>query len=179
MRLIADTVRLELQLENSLFLARGFVQKLYFQNLKISDILKKVELNWPQMKLDFKEEFLKDLHVYADGRVLQRIFDNIIYNAIIHGQADAISVRTLLRGRLCFQDNGVGFCGNPQRLGEMFYRHTPSSGSGMGLYIVSQLMKDMGGAASFPGVVQTSKKPEGFQVCLEFKQPSISTPGIL
>jgi signal transduction histidine kinase len=46
-------------------------------------------------------------------------------------------------------DNGHGFHGDPDGLGKLFVRHTRASGSGVGLYIVRQLVRRMNGTISF------------------------------
>jgi signal transduction histidine kinase len=47
------------------------------------------------------------------------------------------------------RDNGHGFHGDLNRLGKLFVRHTRGSGSGVGLYIVRQLVKRMNGTINF------------------------------
>lgn len=162
-RLVADTVRLQLQLENSLFLAHGASahgssQKLYYETIRLSDVLRRMEHSWPQIKIHLS----KDMDVHVDDRAMSSILKNIIHNAVIHGQANEIFVEVLGESQLSIRDNGMGFSGDVNQLGQMFYRHNPSSGSGMGLYIVSRLMKDMGGRISFP------KSDRGFCVNLEW-----------
>ena len=158
-RLVADTVRLQLQLENSLFLAHASTQKLYYETLNLSDVLKKLEPSWPHVKIHLSE----DTDIYGDDRAINSILRNIIHNAVIHGQADEIFIEVAGGGKLSIRDNGKGFSGDLSQLGEIFYRHNPSHGSGVGLYIVSQLMNDMNGEVSFPKSVQ------GFQVDLKFR----------
>ena len=46
-------------------------------------------------------------------------------------------------------NNGSLFKGDESKLGELYYRHNPSSGSGLGLHIVSSLVKSMGGDIRF------------------------------
>jgi signal transduction histidine kinase len=48
-------------------------------------------------------------------------------------------------------DNGLGFQGDLNQLGKLFVRHTRGSGSGVGLYIVHQLVKRMNGTICFTG----------------------------
>lgn len=159
-RLVADTVRLQLQLENSLFLAHEGSQNLYYKTFKLSDLLEKIEHNWPQVKIHLSG----DMDIYGDDRAIHSILRNIFHNAVVHGQADEIFVEVSSRGKLSIRDNGKGFTGDVNRLGRAFYRYNPSSGSGVGLYIVSQLMKEMSGKVSF----SKSRSNRGFQVDLEW-----------
>ena len=212
-RLIADTARLQLQLENSLLLAHESSQKLYYEPLRLSHLLQSLEHSWPQVKI----HLLEDMDIYGDERAINSILRNIIHNSVIHGRANKIFIEAscpssknsfpiqddsphltnlinddqglssthlqrsssrekrdeksnrekLLKQkaraqRISIKDNGEGFHGDSTQLAQLFYRHNPSSGSGVGLYIVSQLMSDMKGRVSFP------KRDRGFQVDLEW-----------
>ena len=159
-RLVADTVRIELQLENSLFLAHGKPQNLYCEPLKLSHLLANIEHNWPQVHIHLG----KDMQIYGDARAISSILRNIIHNSVVHGQANQIFVESSEPHKLSLKDNGKGFSGDMSRLAQMFYRHTSSSGSGVGLYIASQLMASMKGKMSFPST------SEGFKVELEWKR---------
>src|SRR6185295_12045431 len=63
-------------------------------------------------------------------------------------------------------DNGQGFAGDFNQLGRLFVRHGRGSGSGVGLYIVRQLIKRMNGTIAFDngpngGFVAHLDLPEG------------------
>jgi signal transduction histidine kinase len=51
-RLIGDTVRLQLQLENSLFLASQDSLQLYIQPLALDHVLERMREQWPGLKID-------------------------------------------------------------------------------------------------------------------------------
>src|SRR5690606_2156106 len=78
----------------------------------------------------------------------------VIHNAIVHGGATRMTITVEAAGdglvRLLMKDNGSGFSGDRNRLGEVFYRHVATSGSGLGLYTVGRLIAAMRGAVSFP-----------------------------
>jgi signal transduction histidine kinase len=147
-RLLKDSVRLELQLENSLFLANISEQKLFVERLSLARIVESLKPQWPSLKIEIKNDQI----VRGDRRAIESIFKNLIQNAAIHGRASQILVTPKLDGegvRLDFEDDGVGFSGDKKDLGKLFSRHNPTSGSGVGLYLSQQLMKKMGGELQF------------------------------
>lgn len=123
--------------------------------------------------------------VLADAHALQIIFRNIVENAQIHGKATALKITTEFlyshrarrggesRGgerregeyppqiKIIFTDNGIG-CAEKKKLGHLFFKGASSKGTGVGLYLMQALMKQMGGSASFAS-------GEGFTVTLVFQ----------
>lgn len=87
--------------------------------------------------------------VRADEEALRRVFLNLIQNALIHGNG-GISVRQS-GNRLVFE-NPVpeGTRPDTEQLFDRFYKSSPARGkgsSGLGLFIVRELMRKMGGDA--------------------------------
>jgi signal transduction histidine kinase len=82
-----------------------------------------------------------------------------------------VSVKRSGDGRLSLRvsDNGHGFHGDLNRLGKLFVRHTRGSGSGVGLYIVRQLVKRMNGTINF-----TDASPSGFLAEMDFPNAGTS-----
>jgi signal transduction histidine kinase len=144
-RLIGDTVRLQLQLENSLFFASQDSVQFYVQSLLLSQMIERIREQWTDVELCLSG----DCRVRGDDRALRTVFSNLIQNAMIHGQ----STRVLIEPRrsadgminIRFQDNGKGFAGSPAELGRLFHRPTATSGSGLGLYIARFLLEKLGG----------------------------------
>lgn len=170
-RLLKDTLRLQLQLENSLFLVNLRSGQLLSEALQVSRIVESLRFHWPDVAL----KLIGDGAVWADIRALESVLTNLVQNAVIHGQAElvTITVRPIGGDRLqiLVADDGHGFHGDFSRLGSLFTRHTKSSGSGVGLYISRQLVKRMGGALTFaPGAAG------GFVAALSLPQPA---PGSL
>jgi len=147
-RLVKDTVRLELQLENSLFLAHADASRLVLEDLAIKKTIQSVQRQWPGfvIRLD------KDAIVRADERALESILKNIVQNSVVHGQATELSVAVQPENsfvKVLIKDNGRGFKGDTGSLGRLFHRHYTKSGSGVGLYLARELMKKMGGELRF------------------------------
>lgn len=165
-RILQDVGRLSLQLENSLFLADKAGVGIYCEPIKISDSVQRLADFWPELQIVCE----KDCTIETDRRALDAIFANIFHNSVVHGKATRIDLKldTTLSKRLrcTATDNGLGFHGIRTRLGKLFHRHYPGSGSGIGLFLVGRLMESIGGRAVFPEI------SEGFRVVLEFPEKS-------
>lgn len=149
-RLSRDSVKLEIQLENSLVLAELGSSRLYLEKLSLEKIVAGLARQWPELRVKLS----RDSTLQGDRRALDCIFRNIAQNALIHGAATelVIDVNEARAGqiRLTFSDNGRGFQGQTQdRLGELFFRHHPGSGSGVGLHLSQELARKQGGRLSF------------------------------
>lgn len=93
--------------------------------------------------------------IYADTMRTRQIFQNLIDNAIKYSRNPGVlNISTKMRGSLLeihFKDNGIGVPKNEiPKLFTRFYRAsntvlTASSGSGLGLYIIKAISKEMGG----------------------------------
>jgi len=161
-RLVNDSMRLQVQLENSLQFAGGDKLKVHFEHLSIKQLITSLSYHWPDMQLKYEG---KDEKLLVDKRAIEIIMRNLIYNAKVHGQASEINIELFNKGQhfiLDVSNNGAPFKGDDKKLGELYYRHNPSSGSGLGLHIVTALMKSM------HGQVQFSNDP--FKVSLHIKK---------
>lgn len=163
-RLVKDTVRLELQLENSLALASPTHESsLLIEHIELADLLRLLSQYWPDLTVAIEGESV----VYADRRALESIFKNLAQNAVVHGRASKIQIDIQREGpwtKIRFADDGRGFRGDFSRLGRMFERHSPTSGSGLGLSLAIQLAARQGGS------LQILDAAEGF--CVEIVLPS-------
>jgi signal transduction histidine kinase len=148
-RLARDAVRLELQLENSLFLASvRDANQLHLENLKLQKMVTALKQTWPEIVVGVPEQCV----VLADTRALEGILKNLVQNARVHGQATLIRISAKdekSQVRLSIEDNGHGFKGDTKKLGKLFARHTTASGSGIGLYLARQLTEKMKGRLEF------------------------------
>ncbi len=148
-RLLSDTLRLQLQLENSLFLVNLTRGAFFLEPISLSDRVDTLRHHWPELPITQSGDGM----IMADARALESVLTNLVQNSVTHGQATEVevSVKRSGDGRLIVRvsDNGHGFHGDLNQLGKLFVRHTPGSGSGVGLYIVRQLVKRMNGTISF------------------------------
>lgn len=162
-RLIAETVRLELQLENSLFMSTAEDQKLFLEPMRVSDLIRSLQFHWPNIKINLQS----DAVVYGDEKALLNVFNNLIQNALVHGGASEISVETVRlensRIRVQVRNNGRGFLGSIENVGELFYRPTSKSGSGVGLFIVKNLVQKM------QGQMKIEASDKNFSVAFELR----------
>ncbi len=177
-RLLEDTMRLEAQVERTLELARleggGPV---FIQSLQLKPWVERWIKAWRQdyqgrVELDLE---IEDVWIEADPTALQIIFKNLFENALRHSGLDAVKIelRTCSlreqRIQLWLRDDGQGFSGDQKSLGRLFQKGPRSTGTGVGLYLVSTLMTRMGGAASYP-LGKASSSRSGFCVELTFRE---------
>jgi len=147
-RLLSDTLRLQLQLENSLFLVNLPRGKFFPQPIRLRDRFEALRMNWPDVNISLTG----DAEVMADARALESVMTNLVQNSVIHGHANQVNIDVRHHNgcvRVTVVDNGQGFKGDLSQLGKLFVRHARSSGSGVGLYIVRQLMRGMDGTIMF------------------------------
>ncbi len=154
-RLLQDTLRLQIQLENSLSLVKLPTGRLLIEPVKLSDLIDSLRFHWPDVALLQKG----DGTVLADVRALESVLTNLVQNAVTHGQASEVVIAVARRGsdrlNVRVEDNGCGFQGDFSQLGKLFVRHARGSGSGVGLYISRQLTRRMNAKLNF------ARAPEG------------------
>ena len=100
-----------------------------------------------QPELNFERE---DMRVWASRPALERVYRNLIANALRHGGGGrAVSVQ---EGAVYFSNPlGPGTEPDADHLFDRFYQSSPArgkGGAGLGLYIVRELMEQMGGRVS-------------------------------
>ena len=168
-RLLSDTLRLQLQLENSLFLVNLTRGAFFLVPISLSDRVDTLRHHWPDLLITQSGDGV----IMADSRALESVLTNLVQNSVTHGQATEVELVANRNdeGRLIVRvsDNGQGFHGDPNQLGKLFVRHTRGSGSGVGLYIVRQLVKRMNGTVSF-----TDASSSGFLAEMDFPNAGTS-----
>lgn len=146
-RILSDTGRLETQLENALYLAEADRGGLHVEPVSIRKVVNDIAPLWPELAIEV-DATANDVTVMADRRAMESVVRNLAQNALKHGGAKKLTVTAEVRddfGRLTFRDDGRGFSGDATKLGEIFQRHTGTSGSGIGLYLVAKLVERHGG----------------------------------
>jgi signal transduction histidine kinase len=158
-RLLADTHRLESQIDKTLELARleggGSLAE---QAIRLDGWLERVlqaivaqEGEGVQLQVTVAADLPP---VHGDTSALQLILRNLVENSLRHGDRERIriDVNATVQGQgiaIHYRDDGRGFSGEPARLGRLFLRGGESRGTGVGLYLVRVLMDRMGGEVQF------------------------------
>ncbi|MBM9578036.1 HAMP domain-containing histidine kinase [Leptospira sp. 201903070] len=162
-RLLMDSVRIESQMNRAMYLASLTRSEiLYIEKTNLQEVIASIREDFPSLKIDVSH--LENSNVAADRKALESIFKNLAENAIKHGRATALEVVSKRKpsGKIWISviDNGTGFDGKYKTLGIPFHRHTGTSGTGIGLYIIKKLMNKMKGRMEVVPVVS------GFRVDL-------------
>jgi signal transduction histidine kinase len=174
-RLLADTHRLESQIDKTLELARleggGSLAE---QAIRLDGWLERVlqgiasqEGEGAQLQVTVDPQ-LPPIH--GDTAALQLILRNLVENSLRHGDREPIHVDVKASGAgngvaITYRDDGRGFQGDPVRLGRLFLRGGESRGTGVGLYLVRVLMDRMGGDVDF-----AHAEGGGFAATLRFRR---------
>lgn len=139
-RLVADTVRLQLQLENSLYFSAQDSLTLFYETVDLQKLVESLRHQWPDIQIELRGP----AKVRADERALRSVLGNLIQNARVHGKARKLTF-TAGANQIGFRDDGVGFSGDWSELGRFSHRATATSGSGLGLFIAKTLLTQMNG----------------------------------
>ena len=149
-RLVEDTTKLEGELEKSLQLSRIEQDApLTLVPISLERYLKRHQQKLsPQLILDLK--ISEDAQaVLADELALNVIFRNLFENTLRHNPESKkvfiIVSKDSSNVELIYDDQGKKFEGNYQRLGELFYKFNSTKGTGVGLYLIKNLMRKMHG----------------------------------
>lgn len=157
-RLLQDISRLDLQLENSLYLANLDDTRFYIENLKISQLLQSLRHDFSDLNL----ELSKDAELQTDRRAILSIIRNLLQNSILHGKADHVIVTVEQKSKtditLTFSDNGLGYKGDLKKLGSEVLASKNSQSNGLGLSLCQRLIHKLDGTLSF-----SSTANSGFQ----------------
>ncbi len=108
----------------------------------------------------------EELRIWADEECLRRIFHNLIRNALLHGTGNLVITQN--SRRLIFE-NTVSETSrpDPKQIFERFYKADSArrkGSSGLGLFIVKELMERMDGSAA------AELEEEKLRVILEFSK---------
>lgn len=148
-RLIEDTHKLESELEKSLQLSRIEQDaRMTLVPVSLERFLKRQEKlqNHLKVNLEISEE---EMEILADELSLGMIFRNLFENTLRHNkEASRVTIKARRSGNyveILYDDFGKKFKGDVTHLGELFYKFNSSKGSGIGLYLIKNLMRKMQG----------------------------------
>jgi signal transduction histidine kinase len=168
-RLLHDAVRLQIQLENSLFVAQPD-GRLLRERIDARSAIARLAQDWPDLAVHVRGE----AHVVADARGFDAVVRNLLQNAAVHGRARHVHVDVEAREpgdmvRLTVADDGRGVPAEVfDGLGQPFVRAGQTAGTGIGLFVSTQLMARMNGALRF---VRRDPPHQGFTVVLDLPGP--------
>ncbi len=181
-RLLEDTSFLENQVNRILELSRlegGAI--LHPQEIRLAPWFERVARDWREafgsqvtFHLDVRHEFT----IQADPTAMEVIFRNLIENSIRHSKLSHstihISAQAHPRGvEIRVRDQGVGVeASSIPSLGKLFHKGKTSSGAGVGLYLVSTLIRKMGGSVAFQ-----SAAAGGFEALFTLKSSEAGREG--
>jgi signal transduction histidine kinase len=110
----------------------------------IKDLLLSLQSEYTILKIESPERLILKI----DRRATKSILENLIENSRHHGGATQVIITAIKKNdyaKIVVYDNGKGFQGNPKNLGKPFFRHSTTSGSGIGLYLIKSLIEKMKG----------------------------------
>ena len=164
-RLLKDSVRLQLQLENALALATADAA-VFIEPIHVGSLIDYLRDDFPELTI----EVSGDGRVRADRRALESILRNLLQNAVVHGRATrvALDLRRATSGaiEIVVTDDGSGATVDlATALDRPFVRPTATSGSGVGLYVCGRLLHQMQGHIRL-----LSDRASGFAVSIELPE---------
>lgn len=149
-RIKNDALRLEYQLDNHLQLSR--VERdapLNLTDINFDRFIDGLTQRYGSL-IEIKKQITPNTAVKADDFALQVIIQNFIENAINHCAAGVPQLKITQDSRnkssFSFTSNGASFDGELSKLGLLFYKHNSPKGSGIGLYLIKNLMRQMNGS---------------------------------
>lgn len=164
-RMLKDSVRLQLQLDNALALttADGAV---FIEAIELHSLVDYLREDFPELAIAVTGA----ARVRADRHALESVLRNLLQNAVIHGRARRVEleVRRATSGavELIVADDGSGATVDlATALDRPFVRPAATSGSGVGLYVCGRLLHQMHGSIRL-----RSDHAPGFAVAIELPE---------
>lgn len=176
LRLMGDLSRLETIAEQLLDLQRLTRAQTSFKLINITELCD--DLAAEIAPLIIEQGYSLSFHaaetplmIQGDAGSLERMFKNLLHNAITHGgQQGEIAFEVLTGGRVRVSDSGPGIPAQErQNIFAPFYRLNSSvSGSGLGLHLASEV------AAKHGGMIRALESQSG-GACFEVVLPSLAS----
>jgi signal transduction histidine kinase len=162
-RMLTDSVRLQLQLENALALATTD-GAIFIEVIDLRTLIDYLRDDFPELRIDVAG----DGRVRADRRALESVLRNLLQNAVVHGNATHVSLVMHRRPsdiEIVISDDGTGASSDlSMALDRPFVRPSTTSGSGVGLYVCGRLLSQMHGR------IQLRRGAPGFSVAIELPE---------
>jgi len=146
--LVSDIARLDLHLENALYLANMDEGLLLMEDLRLSRLLEALRPEWSEVQFMLRG----DEAFSSDKRALLSVLRNLCANAVLHGQAGNIEFKGRRLGaqvELEISSNGRPFTGDLSALGRGPLIPANGDGHGLGLYLSTALVARLGGSLRF------------------------------
>ncbi len=147
-RIANDALRLEDQIDNHLQLSRVEREApLNMRTINLFQFIKSHAIRYKNL-IDIDINISEDTFITGDDFALQIVFRNLIENAIIHCAEERpklIITQTSKSNEIKVASNGQEFTGDLNKLGLIFYKHNSPKGTGIGLYLIKNLMRQMHG----------------------------------
>jgi len=162
-RMLKDSVRLQLQLENALAMATTD-GAIFIEAIDLRTLIDYLRDDFPELRIDVAG----DGRVRADRRALESVLRNLLQNAVVHGHATHVSLVMNRRPsgiEIVISDDGAGASSDlSMALDRPFVRPSTTSGSGVGLYVCGRLLSQMHGR------IQLRRGAPGFSVAIELPE---------
>lgn len=147
--ILKDIQRLDLQLENSLWMAQLESDAFLMQKTALSEVMDHLRNEFADVRFDLN----RDTKVSVDRRAFVVVLRNLFHNSVLHGHADRIeiSVKSSTPESVVLEisDNGKGLMVPAEKLGHSVLSNDNSHGNGLGLYLSRRLMERMDGSLDF------------------------------
>lgn len=145
-RLLEDTGKLETQMDKILQLSR--IERggeLNLTTLKIIPFITNLGKKWASGLTIAIDSDNMDATIEADEFALELIIKNLFENTRIHTNSKKVEIKINQTNQnviVTYQDQGI-YSGDINKLGQLFYKHNSSRGSGIGLYLSIKLLEKM------------------------------------
>ncbi|MBX2987960.1 MAG: HAMP domain-containing histidine kinase [Bdellovibrionaceae bacterium] len=146
--MLKDIQKLDLQLENSLWMSQLESDALLMEKVRLRDVMDHLRNEFSEMQL----EMSKDADLWADRRAFTIVLRNLFHNSILHGKADRIEIHISSLGesvRLEIRDNGSGLTVPVEKLGRDILSSRHERSNGLGLFLSRRLIEKMSGRLDF------------------------------
>lgn len=146
--ILKDIQRLDLQLENSLWMAQIDSGHLLIQKTRLRDVLEHLRNEFGEVRL----EITRDAEVLVDRRAFTVVLRNLFHNSVLHGKAGRIEIVVTPRADevvLEISDDGEGLKSAPENLGRDILSGGGRHSNGLGLYLSRRLVERMRGRLEF------------------------------